>query len=146
VTITRSVFLICILATAACGGKRANLADLATDPTGAVSAFLDAVKANDLVAMGDLWGSDRGPANGWMNADERQKRLAVMRSVLVHDRYAVQPGVRPGTTAQERVVRVQLTRGRCTPVVPFTAREYRGRWIVSAIDLEAAGNPARRCP
>lgn len=145
-TITRSILLISILASSACGGKQSHSATLAEDPPAAVTAFLGAVKANDLVAMGNLWGSDRGPANGWMNADERQKRLTVMQRVLVHDRFVIQPGLQPGSSAQERVVRVQITRGRCTPVVPFTVREYRGRWIVSAIDLDAAGNPARRCP
>lgn len=146
VTITRSILLISILASTACGGKRANPASLPQDPTGAVSAFLDAVKAKDLDAMGSLWGSDRGPARVWMNADDLHKRLTVMQTILVHERYALQAGPLPGRSAQERVVRVQLTRGRCTPVVPFTTREYQGRWIVSDIDLAAAGNPARRCP
>jgi hypothetical protein len=80
-----------------------------------------------------------------MKNDELQKRLTVMRSVLVHDSFAIEPGTRPGSDSDERVIRVRLTRGNCTPVVPFTARQYRGRWIVSAIDLEAAGNPARSC-
>jgi hypothetical protein len=146
VTITRSILLISILATMACAGKQVHVARLPEDPSAAVSAFLDAVKAKDLVAMGDLWGSDRGPANTWMNADELQKRLVVIHTVLAHDSYAVQPGEHPGGSEQERVVRVQLTRGRCTPVVPFTTRQYRGRWIVGAIDLDAAGNPARQCP
>jgi hypothetical protein len=146
VTITRSMLLISILASTACAGKRSSPASLPEDPSAAVATFLDAVRAKDLTAMGALWGSDRGPANDWMKSDERQKRLVVIQTHLVHDSYAIQPGVLPGGSEQERVVRVQLTRGRCTPVVPFTARQYRGRWIVSAIDLEAAGNPARPCP
>lgn len=145
-TITRSVLLISILASTACGGKRVDLATLPPDPTAAVSGFLDAVKANDLARMGALWGSDRGPANDWMDPEERHMRLTVIQRTLVHDRYALQAGLAPGRTARERVVRVQLTRGRCTPVVPFTVLELRGRWIVSAIDLDAAGNPARQCP
>jgi hypothetical protein len=146
VTITRSLVLLSILASTACTGKRADPAALPADPAGAVAAFLDAVKARDLAAMGGVWGSDRGPARDWMNADDLHKRLTVMHSILVHDRYAIQPGTLPGREAQERVVRVQIVRGRCMPVVPFTTREYRGRWIVSDIDLAAAGNPARACP
>ena len=145
-TTTRSILLISILACAACAGKRTDAGNLPSDPAAAVREFLTAVKANDLTAMGDVWGSSRGPANTWMKNDELQKRLTVMRAVLVHDSFAIDPGTFPGNASEERVVRVRLTRGNCTPVVPFTAREYRGRWIVSAIDLEAAGNPARPCP
>lgn len=146
VTITRSVFLISILASAACAGKRTDPAHLPSEPTAAVREFLDAVKANDLKRMGTLWGSNRGPASTWMKGDELQKRLTVMRSVLVHDSVAIETGSAPGGAPEERVVRVRLTRKGCTPVVPFTARQYRGRWLVSSIDLQAAGNPARSCP
>ena len=144
--LTRSILLISILASAACAGKRADSAHLPPDPAAAVQDFLAAVKANDLEAMGSLWGSDRGPANEWMKPDELQKRLTVIRSMLVHDGAAIEPGTRPGSSPAERVVRVRLRRGRCTPVVPFTTRQYQSRWMVAAIDLDAAGNPARRCP
>ena len=145
-TITRSAFLISILASVACAGKQTDPGHLPSEPTAAVREFLDAVKANDLTIMGSLWGSDRGPASTWMKSDELQKRLMVMRSVLIHDSVAIEPGSVPGSAPEERVIRVRLTRGRCTPVVPFTTRQYRGRWLVSSIDLQAAGNPARSCP
>jgi hypothetical protein len=144
--LTRSILLVSILASTACAGKRGGSAHLAADPQGAVREFMAAVKANDLVAMGSLWGSDKGPANDWMKNDELQKRLTVIRTVLVHDSLTIEPGTLPGNSEAERVVRVRLMRGRCTPVVPFTTRHYQTRWLVAAIDLDAAGNPVRPCP
>ena len=36
-------------------------------PEATVEAFMNAVRANSLVAMGDLWGTDRGPGRNYMS-------------------------------------------------------------------------------
>lgn len=145
-TIPRVLFPILILATSACGGKRVDPAGLPTEPEAAVREFMAGVRANDLVVMGGVWGSNKGPASAWMPADELQKRLTVIRSYLTHATWDLEPGgALPGHSSSERIVRVRLNRDGCAPVVPFTTLQYRGRWIVSAIDLDAAGNPARPC-
>ena len=137
---------ILILACSACAGKSPSVTPLPSDPVTAVQQFLAGVKANDLGAMGDVWGSDRGPANAWMEPNMLHQRLAVMQRVLTYETYAIGPeGVRPGDTANLRIVRVQLARNGCKPVVPFTVRRYGDGWLVSAIDLDAAGNPERSC-
>jgi len=147
VTKSRLVVLAFILASFGCAGKSSPATPLPTGPTAAVEQFLAAVKANDLRTMGELWGSDKGPANDWMDQEYREKALMVMRSTLVHDSYAIDPsGTLPGSSARERVVRVQLLRNNCRPTVPFTTLQYRDGWLVSNIDLEAAGNPRRPCP
>jgi hypothetical protein len=147
VTRFRTIALASILATFGCGGKPVPTGTLPSDPVAAVEQFLAAVKANDLAAMGAVWGSSRGPANAWMAADYREKALTVMRATLVHESYALDPaGTRPGSASGERIVRVQLLRNNCRPVVPFTALRYRDGWLVSNIDLNAAGNPRRPCP
>jgi len=43
-----------------------------------------AVKANDQRRMGDLWGSERGPASSWMKSDDLKQRLAVFQIYLNH--------------------------------------------------------------
>jgi len=135
-----------ILACSACGGKSVSLGPLPSDPVGAVQQFMAGVKANDLTRMGDVWGSDKGPANAWMPAEQRHQRLTVIQSMLAFESFRVDPnGVRAGKSPDERIVRVQLTRNGCTPIVPFTTRQYRGGWLVSDIDLAAAGNPRRPC-
>jgi hypothetical protein len=97
--------------------------------------------------MGDLWGSSKGPANAWMEVDSRGKRLEVIRITLASDSYAVDPaGTQPGGSDRERMVRVQLRRNNCQPTVPFTLLRVGDGWLVSNIDLDAAGNPRRPCP
>ena len=134
-----------LLVATACGRQAAPRGPEPADPTSAVTQFLAAVKAHDLSAMGMLWGTAKGPAARSMPRDDLEKRLTVIQSYLVHESYAVEPGAGPGEEGNERVVRVQLTRKGCTPVVPFTVVRWGSGWLVKAIDLEAAGNPARPC-
>jgi len=122
---------------AACGRGPAPTAPV--NPEASVRAFLDAVRANSLVRMGDLFGGSRGPASGYMAARELEQRLTIIRIYLEHERAEVLPPdesmilADPGT----RVFRVRLTRRGCAPVVPFTLTEWRGRWLVTSIDLNA---------
>lgn len=117
-------------------------------PEAAVRGFLAAVQANNLGAMSDLWGAKRGPARSYMDATELEQRLTVIRSFLQHEQAELvesQAGVLPSDGSQ-RIVQVRLTRKGCTPVVPFTVMRYGAGWLVTNIDLAAAGNPARSCP
>jgi hypothetical protein len=131
----------------ACGGSRAS-APAPVSPEAAVRSFLNAVKANSLSAMGETWGSGRGPAVGYMDRAELEQRLTVIRTFLEHEKFEIlesQASVVPGSE-QKRVVQVRLTRKGCQPVVPFTVIPYGGGWLVTDIDLSAAGNPQRPCP
>jgi hypothetical protein len=115
-------------------------------PEAAVRGFLDAVHANSLPRMSELWGSTRGPARGYMRRDELEQRLTIMRTYLQYDKFEMlEPEGLPSTSGNERTVRVRLERNGCTPVVPFTVVPYAGGWLISNIDLAQAGNPARRC-
>jgi len=132
---------------AACGGHAA-MSPAPVSPEAAVRSFLNAVKANSLSAMGEAWGSSRGPASSYMDQAEMEQRLTVIRAFLEHEKFEIlgsQAGVTPGSEPK-RVVQVRLTRKGCEPVVPFTVIPFRGGWLVSDIDLSAAGNPQRPCP
>ncbi|NIM48468.1 MAG: hypothetical protein GTN62_02135 [Gemmatimonadales bacterium] len=133
------------LTVVSCGGPRPPAP---ADPEAAVRAFLGAVRANSLVAMGEIWGGSRGPASAYMDPAELEQRLTVMRIYLEHEQYEILPPGESGITgdrSRERIVRVQLTRKGCTPVVPFTVVKWRDGWLVSNFDIAAAGNPARSC-
>ena len=145
--ISRSIALLAaILTVGACSGSGSNTAPAPSSPEASVAAFMDAVRANSLVAMGDLWGSDRGRARTYMSPDEMERRLTVMRIYLENEEYEIlAPGAQMGLAENQRVVRVQLTRRGCQPVVPFTVTRFGNGWLVSNVDLAAAGNPARTC-
>ena len=133
-----------LLVVSACGGSPPGLAP--ASPEAAVRTFMNAVKAGSLSGMGEMWGSSNGPAAGRMPAQELEQRLVVIRTYLAHETFEMLPpsgGSIP--TADRRVVEVRLTRKGCTPVVPFTLVRYGQGWLVSEIDLAAAGNPERSC-
>lgn len=134
-----------LVALAACGG-RSPANPTPENPEATVRAFLVAVKANNLNAMRDLWGSDRGPASTYMNGQESEQRLTVIRAYLDHEKFEFDaPNSVDPSDRSQRVVRVRLTRKGCQPVVPFIAVPWKGGWLVKSIDLAEAGNPARAC-
>ncbi len=106
-----------------------------------------AVQANSLVAMSELWGGRRGPAAGYMDAEELEQRLTVIQTYLEHERYEILRVNEPrlDDRQNQRTIEIRLSRKGCTPVVPITVIRYRDGWLVNQIDLEAAGNPVRRC-
>ena len=114
----------------------------------ALTQFMDAVKANNLARMGQLWGGERGPAASYMNAQELRQRLASIQAYLNHTGYRVIEGPLPvaGNTAA-REFRIELQRaGGCNVVFPVgLVRASSGAWYVNDVHLEAVGNPARRC-
>jgi len=132
-----------VLALAACGGGPDYPAP--AEPEAAVRQFLQAVQANSLTAMGEVWGTERGPAVSYMDRQEMERRLTIMLSYLRHERYEFVVG-NDGGSASARTMQVRLYRGNCQPVVPFTVVRYRTGWLVQQVDLESVGNPQRACP
>jgi hypothetical protein len=108
----------------------------AVAPRLAVDAFLDAVRTEDLQAMGAIWGTSRGPARETIERTELEKRAIILQCYLQHDSYRVLGEV-PGE-AGRRVVRVEITRGRDTRQPSLhTVQGPRGRWYVENVDLAA---------
>ncbi|OGU34600.1 MAG: hypothetical protein A3K13_10370 [Gemmatimonadetes bacterium RIFCSPLOWO2_12_FULL_68_9] len=129
----------------ACSGPR-SLAGPAS-PEAAVRSFLNAVRANSLTAMSEVWGSARGPASSYMRSDELEQRLTIIRTYLEHESFEIleSQAALPAGSDGRRSLQVRLTRRGCTPVVRFAVVPYGGGWLVSDIDLSAVGNPQRRC-
>jgi hypothetical protein len=116
------------------------------DPELTVTRFMTAVKANDLVAMSQLWGTSSGPAADDMDSAELEMRLTVMQLYLTHDEYQIEPAVAlVGLDDRTRAYVVRVTRAGCVLPVPFELVSVGGGWLVSSVDLTQAGNPSRSC-
>ncbi len=95
--------------------------------------------------MGQLWGSQDGPAVEWMDREELRKRLVVIQGFLLHTEYEVLPSAPQVSDGGRLIVQVRVvTPTACEPVVPFTVVPYRGDWLLEAIDLNAV-RPTRVC-
>lgn len=105
-------------------------------PRLAVDAFLDAVRTEDLQAMGATWGTVRGPARETIERTELEKRVIILQCYLQHDSYRVLSEV-PGDEGR-RVVRVEITRGtqKRQPSL-HTVQGPGGRWYVENVELAA---------
>jgi hypothetical protein len=112
-----------------------------------VIQFLAAVKANDEKRMGQLWGTERGPAVGSMAEDKLHQRLTVIQKYLDHTGYRIIEGPLPVPGHDElRTFRVELQRENCNQVVPLdVVRTRSGGWLVYDVHLESTGSPGR-CP
>src|SRR5216117_1595172 len=116
-----------------------------------VSQFLAAVKANDQKRMGELWGTERGPAANSMNAGVLRQRLTVIQKYLDHTGYRIVEGplTVPGTTtcgpiASSCSVPIAIRCCRSTSSAPTVAAGWFTTcvWRVRAVRAGAA--PRRR--
>lgn len=143
----KSLFVsVTLLALAACATAPAPAASGSALPGGdglgaaaprlAVDAFLDAVRTEDLQAMGATWGTAQGPARQTIERTELEKRVIILQCYLQHDSYRVLNEF-PGEGGR-RVVRVELTRGtdKRQPSL-YTIQGPGGRWYVENVELAA---------
>jgi len=109
---------------------------------------MDAIKGKDLARMGHLWGRERGPASGYMKAEDLKQRVTVFQIYLNHVGYRVLEGPAPipGQGSRQRF-RLELERPTSC-VVAFdmdVVHANSGAWLVSNVDLATLTNPAARC-
>jgi hypothetical protein len=106
---------------------------------------MQAVADSNLGKMATLWGSASGPAAKTNQPPDWQRRITIMQAYLRNDSFQITSDV-PETDENRRALLVEIKRRSCTWSVPFTAIKTRdGSWIVTQLDLAAAGNPARPC-
>lgn len=107
---------------------------------------MNAVRVNNLQAMGELWGTESGPMVGRMDADQLDMRLTVMQRYLAHEKYQIVPAMATATVREgRRMYRVELTRFGCVIQVPIELVWVNSGWLVNNVDLTQAGNPGRPC-
>lgn len=131
---------------AACGGSSSPGPIGPTNSAkGAVEAFMLAVADSNLTAMANVWGTAAGPAGRTGQPRDYERRIAVMHAYLRNESHRIVSDTPDGTGARH-ALQVEIRRQLCSWVIPFTAiRLGDGNWIVSQVDVTAAGNPARPC-
>jgi hypothetical protein len=125
----------------ACGPRQAETGATpdqavgASSPRAAVERFLGAVRAQDLQAMGVIWGTSRGPARDQMAQDVLEKRELIMQCYLLHDQSRV---VRDNAASEDRRdFVVELTKGPLVRTTTFSAvKGPRDRWYIENVDLD----------
>jgi hypothetical protein len=134
-----------LLACGSSGPRSAATAPVASSAQ-AVRAFMQAAADNNLTRMGELWGSDAGPAAQTGSPPDYEKRLVIIQTYLRGDSVQVLSDVSvPGDDSHRRVT-ITLYRQTCAKQIPvLMVRTHAGGWIVNSVDLNAAGNPARPC-
>ena len=141
----RSIALL-LLGLSACARSSGPARPVPQSMNESVAQFLAAVKANDLKRMGELWGTERGPAAQSMNQDVLRQRLTVIQKYLDHTGYRIIEG--PLLVAghdDQRTFRVELQRTNCNQVLPIDViRTRSGGWSVYDVHLETA-TPNARC-
>lgn len=117
----------------------------ASTPRLAVEQFLNAVRAQDIQAMGVNFGTSRGPARENIGRDELEKRLIVLQCFFNHDKFRI-ASENPGEGGHQ-VLSVELTRGPQTRVPKFYAiRGPANRWYVDNMEIVAVRDFCRNSP
>jgi hypothetical protein len=118
---------------------------------------MDAVKAKDLTRMGNLWGTERGPAASYMERERLKRALTTIQVYLDHKGYRIIEGpiaaqpLNPtfkNVPSMDRLrdFRIELQRPECSTVSPITlVQTNSGGWLVYDVHLESLGTPGR-CP
>jgi len=106
-------------------------------PRQALDTFLAAANAQDLQAMAGVWGDKDGSvrASGKMGREEIEKREIIMMCYLRHDRYRVVSDA--PSVDNERVLGVELTKGKISRTSNFNLATDGTRWYVRSANLEA---------
>ena len=142
----RILYLICTVALIACGGASTGAVSSELSSEQVVRAFMKAVADSDLVRMGDLWGSSRGPANVTRFPPEYPRRLAIIQAWLRgSDSIGIVSDMPVQGSSNERTVVIAYHRSGCIKQIPVTTVRSGKQWLVSSIDVGLAGTPAKPC-
>jgi hypothetical protein len=140
--------LLAALAVVGCGGAAPPQTPAPATAADALARFLDAVRTKDYRRMGQVWGSERGPAAERMNPKRLDQRVQTMAKYLGHSGYVVLSGPEPvpGSRTDFRF-HVELRRPECVQVVPIDVTRLRrgGGWLVVQVDLEQVTPEGRSC-
>jgi hypothetical protein len=129
----RIVLALVLLAACRSAPREGTQITGAPSPRAAVDRLLGAIRAQDLQALGAVWGDQRGAARDIMPRDEYDKRVIVMQCYFSHDQSRVLSG--PTTKVDTVMFNLELTKG--TVRAQTTAKTLQGpgsRWYVLTMD------------
>lgn len=132
----------------ACGGATTSTAQSVAPQAGseaAVQGFLRAVADSNLDKMAQLWGTSKGPAASTHQPTDYERRLVIMQAYLRGADFRIISNTEDESSKDRRVLQVEMARGGCSEIVPFTTTRAGRSWLVTAIALDALGSPGRRC-
>lgn len=137
----KKLAIVLLFVVAGCRRQAVVTSAPGTDAPGAATAreavqkFMASAKAQDLQAMGNIWGSSAGPIRNTIPVDEVEKRSIYIMRCLRHDTYSILGEV--PVASGERAFTVEVRRGPLTPRADFTAtRGPADRWYVRTFELE----------
>ncbi|MEO5580442.1 MAG: hypothetical protein ABIR58_07265 [Gemmatimonadaceae bacterium] len=114
-------------------------------PRLAVEQFLNAVRAQDIQAMGVNFGTSQGPARENIEREELEKRLIILQCYFNHDKFRI-VNENPGEGGR-RIVGTELTLGTQARVPRFyTIRGPMSRWYVDNMEIAAVRDFCRDVP
>jgi len=134
----RIVLALVLLAACRSAPREGTQVTGAPSPRAAVDRVLGAIRAQDLQALGAVWGDKRGAARDIMQRDEYDKRVIVMQCYFSHDAARVLSG--PTTKADTVQFNVELSKGDIR--VQTTAKTLQGpgsRWYVLTMEPVPSG-------
>ncbi len=105
----------------------------APTPQAAVDRLLAAIRAQDLQALGAVWGDKRGSAREIMPRDEYDKRVIIMQCYYSHNQARIVSG--PTTKVDTVLFNLELTKGQARAMT--TAKTLQGpgsRWYVMTME------------
>ncbi len=138
-------FLLAALLAGCGGGSAPATVAPSNSAKGAVEKFMQAVADSNLAGMANSWGSSAGPAGRTRQPPDYERRIAIMHAYLRNESHRIVTDS-PDGGGTRHTLQVEIRRQLCSWVVPFTAIKLGdGTWIVSQVDLTAAGNPAQPC-
>jgi hypothetical protein len=106
----------------------------AASAAGAVAAYMDAVKAEDIQAMSAVWGTSAGLLRDQVSETDLFQRSFIMIKCLRHDNYTVLSEA--SGQAGKRILAIQITRGPLTRSTNFTVVTGPGnRWYVESFEV-----------
>ena len=143
----RKTILVAAAILAACGGNRGSSPTSPVASSGqALREFMQAAADSNLTRMSQLWGSSRGPAAETLYPANYEKRLAVIQVYLRADSTRIISDMPvTGDKTHRRLVMAVYRGGGCMRQIPATLSKIKGAWVVTDVELAAAGNPARPC-
>ena len=102
----------------------------------ALDAFLAAIRAKDLQALGANWGDKNGAIRDSkrISRDELEKRELVLMCYFNHDSYTVLSD--EPVAGGERKMTVRLTRGTLTRTTDFFLTSTAERWYVRTANMD----------
>jgi hypothetical protein len=108
----------------------------ANGPTSALNAFLAAIRAKDLQALGAVWGDKTGAIRDTkrISREEVEQRELLLMCYFSHDTFKVLS--ESPAAGGERVMSVSLTKGTLTRTTNFYLVSGEDRWYVRSADIE----------